>query len=203
MKLSTLAALLFFLILINLAVIDTKMFKHPDEIQTVPVLVNDKCPGTCVDLIDHALSAIPTPCASVATQTVETKPTPLKTKTRTIQYMPVPGDGATLENKWVDLPGTEFYLATQDYPGLQEAYFEANLKLLNGNGIAYVRLFDVTTGIEVWGSDTQATSQNFTSVSSGKLTLRTGNHLYRVQAKSLTADTAVFNGGRIKIISLN
>lgn len=203
MKLSTLAALLFFLIIINLAVIDTKMFQPKKEVQAPAVEVTDKCPGTCVDLINHSLNAIPSPGA-VITQTTITKAieTP-KTKTRLIQYMPVPGDGATLENKWIDLPGTEFYLATQDYPGLKEAYFEANMKLLNGNGMAYSRLFDMTAGIEVWGSETKTASQKFNSISSAKLTLRNGNHLYRVQAKSLTADTAIFNGGRIKIITEN
>jgi hypothetical protein len=77
------------------------------------------------------------------------------------------------------------------------------MKLLNGNGLAYLRLFDITAGIEVWGSEISTNSQDFTSVSSGKMTVRNGTHLYRVQAKSLTADTTIFNSGRIKVILEN
>jgi len=108
-----------------------------------------------------------------------------------------------MSNVWENLAGTEFNLNTNDYPNLKEAYFEANMKLVNGNGTAYLRLFDITAGIEVWGSEVEVKSQNFTVVVSGKLTLRSGNHLYRVQAKSLTADTTVFNSGRIKMVFEN
>jgi hypothetical protein len=69
--------------------------------------------------------------------------------------------------------------------------------------LAYLRLFDVTAGVEVWGSEISTGSQNFTSVSSTKMTIKNGTHLYRVQAKSLTADTTIFNSGRIKFILEN
>jgi len=122
-------------------------------------------------------------------------------KTKSVSYVPVTGTGQTLENKWTDLSGTDFYINTDDYPNIKEAYFEGSLRLFNGNGIAYARLMDVTAGVEVWGSDIQTSSQNFATVVSGNLTLRSGRHLYRVQVKSLTADTAIFNSGRIKIIN--
>lgn len=141
------------------------------------------------------------------TNTPTMTPTPkqiaVKTSIKTIQYIPISGSGSTLENNWVDLMGTEFYISTDDYPNLIGAYFEANMKLFNGNGAAYLRLFDITAGVEVWGSEVSTNSQSFTSVSSGRLTIRQGTHLYRVQAKSLTADTTIFNGGRIKIILEN
>lgn len=156
-------------------------------------------------------SATPIPTKIQASPTPTTIPTPTTKivvkntmkKTKSIQYIPIPGSGSTLENKWTDLSGTEFYISTDDYPNLVGAYFEANMKLLNGNGLAYLRLFDVTAGIEVWGSEISTSSQSFTSVSSGKLTIRSGTHLYRVQAKSLTADMTVFNSGRIKVILEN
>lgn len=127
------------------------------------------------------------------------KPIPFKSTA----YVPVPGSGTGAGNSWVDIPGTDFYLNPSDYPGLKEAYFEANFKLLNGNGTAFIRLIDTTVGIEVWGSEVTSHNQNFTTVVSSKLTLRPGNHLYQVQAKSLTADTAVYNSGRLKLVSQN
>lgn len=132
-----------------------------------------------------------------------TKATVAGKASRSTTIVPIPGSGSTGENGWKDLTGTEFNLNTTDYPNLKEAYLEVNMRLFNGNGSGFVRLFDVTAGIEVWGSEVKTNSQNFTVVTSDKLILRPGNHLYRIQAKSLTADTAVYNSGRIKIVTEN
>lgn len=133
---------------------------------------------------------------------IPTKTTPVKTNKSTL-IVPIPGSGNIGENKWTDLTGTEFNLNTADYPNITEAYLEVNMRLFNGNGTAFVRLFDVTAGIEVWGSEVKTNSQNFAVITSDKLILRPGNHLYRIQAKSLTADTTVYNSGRIRIVSEN
>lgn len=128
---------------------------------------------------------------------------PIISKTKTVAYIPLPGSGSLLSPKWADLSGTDFYFDTTDFPGLKDAYFEANMKLLNGNGFAFLRLFDVTAGIEIWGSEVKTNNQAVTAVVSGKLTLRPGKHLIRVQAKSLTADTTIYISGRLKIITEN
>lgn len=169
------------------------------------------CPNECNILIEKKMTSIPSPVVTspVATGVISPSLTPRPTistmvsRQKSVQYIPIPGSGTTLENKWVDLSGTEFYINTDDYSGLMTAYFEANMKLLNGNGTANLRLFDVTAGVEVWGSEVSTNSQSFTSVSSGKMTIRNGNHLYRVQGKSLTADTTVFNSGRVKVVLEN
>lgn len=146
-----------------------------------------------------------------ATPTILLSPTPtLKPaivtttkKVRSISIIPIPGSGTVQDSSWKDIPGTEFILNTEDYPTLTGAYLEVNMKLFNGNGMAFIRLFDITAGIEVWGSEVKTSSQNFTVITSDKLILRSGNHQYRIQAKSLTADTTVYNSGRIKIITEN
>ncbi len=195
------------IVIVNVAAADVWWFnflKKERENSEVN-LVNEECPLNCNKVIDKKINEVlPTedlsPTATLTPTAIIRK---LTVKTKSTQYIPIPGSGSTLENKWVDLSGTEFYISTDDYPNLTGAYFEANMKLLNGNGLAYLRLFDVTAGIEVWGSEISTGSQSFTSVSSGKLTIRNGTHLYRVQAKSLTADTTVFNSGRIKVILEN
>lgn len=207
--LSKLKIILVTVLIINVAVVDVWLFlffKGENKNEEIN-LVNEECPLNCNEVIDkkinealvpmESLSPTATLVPTVAVRKIEVK------KVKSTQYIPIPGSGSTLENKWVDLLGTEFYISTDDYPNLIGAYFEANMRLLNGNGLAYLRLFDVTAGIEVWGSEVSTGSQSFTSVSSGKLTIRNGTHLYRVQAKSLTADTTVFNSGRIKIILEN
>jgi hypothetical protein len=197
--------LIVFLVL-NLMVVNVLLYLVWNRKTPEATLISDNsCSTSCTDLINQSVKNIPVPICSCAVPTatiIKAEKTAIN-KIKTTQYIPIPGNGSTLENKWTDLPGTEFYISTDDYPNLNGAYFEANMRLLNGNGLAYLRLFDVTAGIEVWGSEISTGSQNFTSVSSGKMTFRTGNHLYRVQAKSLTADTTVFNSGRIKFILEN
>jgi len=164
---------------------------------------NNDCPTGCNQVISEKINNLPTMTITPTLTPTPTLKTAVMKKNKSTQYIPIPGNGSTLENKWVDLTGTEFYISTDDYPNLIGAYFEANMKLVNGNGLAYLRLFDITAGVEVWGSEISANNQKFSSISSGKLTIRNGTHLYRVQAKSLTADTTVFNSGRIKMILEN
>ncbi|MBI5358837.1 hypothetical protein HZB69_04400 [Candidatus Amesbacteria bacterium] len=160
----------------------------------------DKCGIECQKYIDSKLN-IPTPTPSTITKTVYQQVS--KPKTKSIVYVPITGSGNTTNNDWTSVSGTDFYLDKADYKGLQEISFEGNLKLFNGNGIAYMRLFDVTHGIAVQGSDAQTSSQISTPVNSNAINLWSGKNLYRVQLKSLTADTAVFDGGKLKITVLN
>lgn len=154
----------------------------------------DQCGTDCQKYIDSKI-VIPTP--TTLTKTVyQTAP---KTKTRSVVYIPIPGSGFTTNNVWTDLSGTDFYFNKNDYPGLISVAFEANLRLFNGNGIAYVQIFDVTHGVGVQGSDVSTSSQISTAVISGSVSFWSGKNLYRIQAKSLTADTAMFDGGRLKI----
>lgn len=140
--------------------------------------------------------AVPTtkPAAAVA---------PTRTKLRSVAYVTIPGSGSSSKNDWETLSGTEFYFDKSDYPGLVEVYFEANMKLFNGNGVAYVRLLDSTNGVAVQGSDVQTNSQLNAVVFSGKVNFWAGKNLIKVQAKNLTADTAVYNWGRLKVVTEN
>ena len=197
-------------LVVNVIAADVLLFVLWNRKSTENLVQDNLCPTACNEIVDGKIKniVIPTIVVSTAsgkniTPTVKVAAQNPVRKTRSIQYIPIPGTGSTLENVWTDLPGTEFYISTDDYSGLVGAYFEANMKLVNGNGAGYLRLFDVTAGIEVWGSEISTNSQSFTSVGSGKLTLRNGNHLYRVQAKSLTADTTVFNSGKVKVILEN
>ena len=80
-------------------------------------------------------------------------------KVRREEIMTVPGSGLSAANAWADLAGTEFYFDTRDYPGLVEVYFEANMKLVNGSGTGYVRLFDITNAIAPAGGGNNTSSQ--------------------------------------------
>lgn len=142
-----------------------------------------------------------TPSPTVTIKTVG-KPAPRTLpQTKTTTYMPIPGSGSILSYDWANLSGTEFYFNPADFPGLIGVRFEANMRLFNGNGSAFLRLFDITNGIEIWNSQLQTDNQDSTVVVSDSIQFRSGNNLIVVQAKSLTADTTVFNSGRLKIIT--
>lgn len=159
----------------------------------------DKCGIECQKYIDAKL-IFPSPSPSTITKTVYQTVT--KPKTKSIVYVPIPGSGNVIGD-WTSVSGTDFYFDKADYPGLLEISFEGNLKLFNGNGVAYMRLYDVTHGIAVQGSDAQTVSQTSTPVNSGSINFWAGKNLYRVQLKSLTADSAVFDGGKLKVTVLN
>lgn len=146
---------------------------------------------------------VPLPTASpVPTDKPITTSSPRR-KVRNISYLPISTGGSTLSNDWVSLAGTQFYFDKADYPGLIEIYFEVNAHLFNGNGTAFVRLYDDNHGIGVQGSDVQTNNQADTAVVSGKVSFYSGKNLVKVQLKSLTADTAVFTSGRLRIVTEN
>jgi hypothetical protein len=150
------------------------------------------------DKISQSLANLPTTVPNE-----KTAPLIKKTKIRTVSYLPISTSGQTMNRDWTSLSGTDFYFDVNDYPGLVEIYFEANTHLFNGNGQAFVRLFDDTHGVGVQGSEISTTFQKDTAVVSGKLSFYQGKNLIKVQAKSLTADTAIFTSGRLKITTEN
>ena len=171
---------------------------------TAPATVSpiDSCGPTCQQYVDdkisQSLANLPTPKPNEIIA-----PVIKKSKIRTVSYLPLSTGGQTMNRDWTNLSGTDLYLDTHDYPGLIEIYFEANIHLFNGNGQAFVRLFDDTHGVGVQGSEISTAFQKDTAVVSGKLSFYQGKNLIKVQAKSLTADTAIFTSGRLKIITEN
>lgn len=194
---------------IDLALLNFKVFQNLNQNNLSTAVSVDQCGSECQKYIDskvdNAISKIPTisnftPTSSpisIQEQTV------IRPKVRNISYLPIPTSGSTASNDWTSLSGTDFYFDTSDYPGLVEIYFEANIRLFNGNGIVFARLYDETHGVGVQGSEIQSKLQKDTAVVSGKVIFYQGKNLIKVQAKSLTADTAMFTSGRLKIITQN
>lgn len=202
-------AILLSLLIIDLALLNFSIFspKQSPKIVAgdVPApTVTDTCGPVCQKYIDdkisQSLSNLPT---SQPTSVVVSSAPIYKSKIKSISYLPVPGNGSTGSNNWSDISGTDFYFDTADYPGLVSIYFETNIKLFNGNGTAFVRLYDVTHGVGVQGSEVKTNYQQDTAVVSGQVSFYQGKNFIRVQAKSLTADTAIFSSGRLKIITEN
>lgn len=195
-----------YLLLINLLILNSVvvfLYLNRQKVITPPPQSTDykSYVDQQIDNIKQTLVATSSSPSITPTPTSTSSPAKSIVSSKTsVSYIPIPGSGQTLNNQWTDLHGTEFYLNKNDFPGLKQAYFEANFKLFNGNGKAYLRLFDITNGIEIWGSQIETSSQLDTMISSSQITLRKDNSLIRVQAKSLTADTTIFNSGRLKLV---
>jgi hypothetical protein len=168
-----------------------------EDVQLAQGICLEECQALIEEKIESISSSTPKPASTVSPVLVT------KEKIKRTYYIPVPGSGNTSNNDWTDLSGTDFYFDPGEYKGIVEARFETNIKLLNGNGRTWVRLFDVTHSIGVINSEAHTDSQTTDNVTSGEINFWSGRNLYRVQAKSLTADTAIYEGGRIKVVTEN
>ena len=161
----------------------------------------DGCGEACEKKIEEEVSrAIATISASTRTTTPPSTTTTTTTKKST-DYITLNGPVSTTSTQWVDIPGVEVYLdLVKDYGKTATASWEGSLKVAHANGQAYARLFDVTNGRAVDGSEI-STSNNadYKLVSSGNVSFWAGNNLYRLQLKSLNSFEVTFLSGRIKI----
>lgn len=167
---------------------------------------NNECQRKIYERID-LLSSVNNDEATVSITPTRTVivPTPLisRSKTKSTTYVPIPGGGSILSSDWKEIPGTDFYLSKSDFQGLTGVFFEANFKLQNGNGAAYIRVFDKTHSIAPTGGEISTSSQTSTFVTSGPLYLWEGNNHYVIEARSSASDTVIFESGRLKIITEN
>jgi hypothetical protein len=184
------------LLLLNLLALNTVVIYH--NLKPAPPIPAPICQSVCPTIFIPSPTPAPLPLTPSSSPVTHQAPT---SKTRHVGYFPIPGSGSQLAYDWYTLPSTDFYFDPADFPGLKEIFFEANIHLLNGNGTAFVRLFDTTNKFIVQNSQIQTSNQTSTAVVSQPVTFHSGKSLIKVQVKSLTADTAIFDSGRLKIIS--
>ncbi len=151
------------------------------------------------EIVSQAVSSL-----SATTKTVGiTVPTSTSAPTANkIAFIPLGGSGSTQNTNWTDVPNAQVWLNFRgEYGTLARAWWDAFLRVDNANGTTFARLFDVTHGIAVNGSEISV-SNTTTSTdveSAGNLQFWAGKNLYRVQIKSLNSSYAFFDSGRIKI----
>ena len=183
------------------------VYQKPKELvtQTPPQYIDqcgEECKKQIADSLSLSLSTISAvPKETTVPVTVVVTPVPTKTKTQTA-YIPIAGPLSSTSKDWYDLAGTDFYLNfNTDYGKTAYANWDASLKIKDGNGTVYARIYDVTNKIAVNGSEISVSNKgDLTQVVSGGLSFWSGNNLYRVQLKSLNGFEVTFGGGRVKII---
>lgn len=206
------------LIVTNLVVLDIGWLKQQKENKSLNTEFNSK---TTTTPISSTTSTTPDSCGTVCQQTIEEKisqamatvsgketiketkaveKTAKETSQAKVIYIPLGGSGSTASTSWADVGNAEVYFNIDDYQNVDRIYFEGFIKVKNGNGKAFARLYDVTHSIGVQGSDIETNNENFTLVESGTLSFWRGKNLYRIQVKSLNGYDAYIDSGRIKII---
>lgn len=137
----------------------------------------------------------------VASQTPKPTQSPTPVTKKVISYVPIFGGSfSTTSTSWTDVTGSDFQLNIGDYGSNSYATFDTTVLVLGGSGEVGVRIFDITNGVTVTGSEVSGQGSSPTLVTSGKLVFFSGNNTYRIQIKSKTSSTVRFDSGRIKIV---
>lgn len=196
------AALLvfFLLILINILVLDIKVFIREEKpgvvtptaekIQvgltpTAGFIESSLCPPACLEVISEKY---PTPVATPLIQVIAKE-----------LYIPL-GSGSTKSTDWVELTGVESVIDAANYPKIKLVIFEASLRIPTANGKVHAKLYNVTDKHDVWFSEVWAEGSTSQRVESANIRLDSGRKLYRVVMKSTMGYEAILDSARIKII---
>lgn len=107
----------------------------------------------------------------------------------------------TTSTAWVTIEDTAVYIDLEnDYGKTAKVSWEVSLKVANGNGKAFARLWDDTNKIGVDFSELTTTDNaSYKQVSTGNLPFWRGRNLYKVQIKSLNSFEITLSGGKIKV----
>jgi len=125
-------------------------------------------------------------------------PAPTRRLTHKLKEIQFPGARGTNATTWWDIPNMEVTFNAGDYPNYT-AYWEALLKVKDGGGEAWARIYDTNAGIPIVNSEVKTSSNMLVRVSSGSIKFWPENRTYRVQIKSLLGPEAVVEDAKIKI----
>lgn len=143
-----------------------------------------------------ALTSLETTSTSAV---VKPQATPIPKKI--VTYEPVFSQSfVTTSTDWVDVEGSDFEFSVGEYGSSSYISWDGVIFIQGGSGEVHARLFDVTHGVGVQGSEITGTSAKASLVSSSRLNFFSGNNTYRVQLKSLTSSPVQFNYGRVKVV---
>lgn len=189
---------------LNLLIIDWRLFFAPQapvaptpQAQVLPQA--EQCPGPCLDLLAEVATQPAAVQEKIVERVVEREVAVGQPTSPRVFYIPLGGSASSTSRDWVDVPGSGSFVNLSEYAGVSSVVWEVFLRVDQGNGRAYARLFDKTHSIAVAGSEISTDSQSFALVGSGQLSLWAGNNDYRVQIKSLTGYEAFLESPRLKI----
>lgn len=164
------------------------------------VIEKNGCDAICQkEIANQVARAIATLSASPKVTVVNT--VPVSTSKPQDAYIQISGSGSTKNTGWTDVVGTDFsFDIGRDFDKGAKFAWEGFLRVNNANGTAFARIFDVTHGIGVDGSDIYVTNKgDFTRANSINMNFWAGRNVYRVQIKSLNTLNVDYMGGKIRV----
>lgn len=165
------------------------------------VTVNKGCDEECKKEIARQVSQ------AVATISGAPKPkvenvVPVATQKPQDNYIQISGSGSTQKTDWTDVAGTDFsFDVSKDFSKGAKFAWEGFLRVTDANGTAYARIYDVTHGTGVDGSEISVSNTlSYARANSTNMNFWSGRNLYRVQIKSLINTVNVdYMGGKIRV----
>jgi hypothetical protein len=158
------------------------------------------CDAVCQkEIADQVAKA--TASLSAAPKIVKASPLPISTTKPQDSYIQISGSGSTQNTDWTDVTGTDFsFDVTRDFAKGAKFAWEGFLRVADANGEAFARIYDVTHGIGVDGSQISVIDHgDFTRANSINMNFWSGRNTYRVQIKSLNTFNVDYMGGKIRV----
>ena len=160
------------------------------------------CDEACQkEIADQVSRAVATLSASQKNSTTKTVALPVSTTKPQDSYIQISGSGSTQNTTWTDVVGSDFsFDVTSDFGSGANFAWEGFLKIADANGTAFARIYDVTHGIGVNGSEISITNKgDYTRANSTNMGFWAGRNTYRVQIKSLNTLNVDYMGGKIRV----
>jgi len=111
-------------------------------------------------------------------------------------FMNLPS-GSSSGFDWTKVDGTDFWFDQSLYGNVSAVTYSGWVE----NGTGSVRLFDVTNGRAVDGSEVSVVANTRASFYSGNLAIWRGQNQYYLQVKNLLGNTVRITGARLKIVT--
>lgn len=192
---------LFFIVLVNLIVIDVWIMGNAGKLS--PVIIGsdkeEKNKPALAECGDDCKAAIKKEVAAAL------KDEPARTTVNTVvgndvkEYFVPFGAGSSTTDDWADVQGLSASINTASYGSIKKVVFEASLRIPTGNQTAYARLYNVTDKHPVWFSEVSLDGGTAKLVISSPITLDSGEKTYQVQMKTSLKFPAYLDQARVHI----
>lgn len=128
------------------------------------------------------LEKSPAPSASTTTSTTTSS------ATKTPVFIPINSGGSVNSSDWTSVNSGSISINPSDYPGYTSMNLIITLNVYQGNGKAFARVANSSSGNAIIASETSTTNENATQITSGAFTLASGLNPYTIQLKTLTVN---------------
>ncbi|KKR80209.1 MAG: hypothetical protein UU73_C0005G0035 [Candidatus Daviesbacteria bacterium GW2011_GWA1_41_61] len=114
-------------------------------------------------------------------------------------YIPLGTGGASSALDWTAVDALQITLDPADYPGYKSMQLEVSLRVFQGNGKAYARIYNSDDKLALLPSEVSVTTESYSWVNSQGFILTSGKKIYKLQLKTNTGYEAGIQNARIKV----